>query len=116
MEMLDQPNCVQKALNYGARLMHNKAMVRLGGLDAHEENLSQVNKLVLAACGTSFFACKYAEALMRRLGTFDFIEAKSASEITADDLRFKNRHQAALLCVSQSGETMDLLGPFRLAK
>ena len=39
MEMLDQPNCVQKALNYGARLMANKAMVRLGGLEAHQENL-----------------------------------------------------------------------------
>lgn len=36
MEMLDMPNCVQKALNYGSRLMSNKAMVRLGGLDAHE--------------------------------------------------------------------------------
>lgn len=33
MEMLDQPQCVQKALNYGARLMTNKAMVRLGGLE-----------------------------------------------------------------------------------
>lgn len=40
MEMLDQPNCVNKALNFGARLMSNKAMVRLGGLDAHEESLS----------------------------------------------------------------------------
>ncbi len=65
MEMLDQPNCVTKALNYGARLMSNKAMVRLGGLDAHEESLSQVNNLVLAACGTSYYACKYGESLMR---------------------------------------------------
>ena len=76
MEMLDQPNCVNKALNYGARLMSNKAMVRLGGLDSHQEALSQVNNLVLAACGTSFYACKYAEHLMRTLGCFDYIEAK----------------------------------------
>lgn len=40
MEMLDQPNCVNKALNFGARLMSNKAMVRLGGLNSHEEALS----------------------------------------------------------------------------
>ena len=116
MEMLDQPNCVSKALNFGARLMSNKAMVRLGGLDAHEDQLSRVNYLVLAACGTSFFACKYAENIMRKLGCFDYIEAKCASEILADDLNFKNRNEAAILCVSQSGETMDLLGPFRLAK
>lgn len=29
---------------------------------------------------------------------------------------FKQPERAALLCVSQSGETMDLLIPFRLAK
>lgn len=39
MEMLDQPQCVQKALNYGARLMTNKAMVRLGGLEQSAEQL-----------------------------------------------------------------------------
>ena len=40
MEMLDQPNCVNKPLNVGARLMTNKAMARLGGLNSHEEALS----------------------------------------------------------------------------
>jgi len=115
MEMLDQPNCVNKALNYGARLMTNKAMVRLGGLTNHEDDLSQVNSLVLAACGTSHYATKYAEILMRQLNCFDYVEAKIASEITKEDLAFKNRHQSAILCVSQSGETMDLLIPFRLA-
>ena len=71
---------------------------------------------MLAACGTSYYACKYAESLMRQLGCFDYIEAKQAPEISADDFRFKHRSQAAILCVSQSGETMDLLSPFRLAK
>jgi glutamine---fructose-6-phosphate transaminase (isomerizing) len=100
MEMLDQPNCVNKALNYGARLMSNKAMVRLGGLDAHADSLSQVNNLVLAACGTSFFACKYAENIMRKLGCFDYVEAKCASEIQPEDLMFKNRNEAGFLSVS----------------
>lgn len=39
MEMNDQPECVQKALNYGARLLPNKHMVRLGGLEKYQENL-----------------------------------------------------------------------------
>ena len=38
---------------------------------------------------------------------------KIASEITEDDLKFKN---GGFLSVSQSGETMDLLIPFRKAK
>lgn len=36
MEMEDEPECVNKALNFGSRLMGGKAMVRLGGLDNNE--------------------------------------------------------------------------------
>ena len=56
MEMYEQPDSVAKALNYGARLMGGKSMVKLGGLDNNEENLIQIDHLVLAACGTSYYA------------------------------------------------------------
>ena len=56
MEMLEQPDSVAKALNYGARLMGGKAMVKLGGLDSNEQELVQIDHLVIAACGTSFYA------------------------------------------------------------
>jgi glucosamine--fructose-6-phosphate aminotransferase (isomerizing) len=55
MEMLDQPNAVCKALNYGARL-GNGGGVKLGGLDSHEEELFGIENLIIAACGTSFLA------------------------------------------------------------
>ena len=116
MEMLDQPNCVQKALNYGARLMANKAMVRLGGLEAHQDNLMNIEHLILMACGTSHYATRYVAHLMNQLKCFEYVEAKIASEVTEDDFNFKNPSTAAVLSVSQSGETMDLLIPFRLAK
>jgi glucosamine--fructose-6-phosphate aminotransferase (isomerizing) len=83
MEMLDEPNCVQKALNYGARLMGGKAMVRLGGLEKYDSKLEDVESVILAACGTSHFATKYVEILMRELQCFQFIECKNASEITS---------------------------------
>lgn len=70
MEMMDEPECVQKALNFGARLMGGKAMVRLGGLEKYEEKLSDVDSVVLAACGTSHYATKYVEYLMRELQCF----------------------------------------------
>ena len=100
MEMLDQPECVLKALNYGARLMTNKAMVRLGGLEKNAESLQQVDHLIMAACGTSHYATRYAQHLMKQLGCFDYVVCKIASEITEDDLRFKNPHSAAFLSVS----------------
>ena len=116
MEMLDQPASVNKALNYGARLMTNKAMVRLGGLEAKQDKLQQIESLVLAACGTSHYATVYAELLMKNLNCFEYIRCIKASEITEDDLRFKNPQTAGFLSVSQSGETMDLLIPFRMAE
>jgi glucosamine--fructose-6-phosphate aminotransferase (isomerizing) len=100
MEMMDEPECVNKALNFGARLMTAKAMVRLGGLEKYEEKLMQVDNLILAACGTSHYATKYVEVLLRKLGSFDFVECKIASEITEQDLMFKQPERAALLCVS----------------
>ena len=69
--------------------------------------------MVIAACGTSFYAAQYAEYLLREMQVFSYIEAKMASEITEGDLKFK---QGGLISVSQSGETMDLLIPFRMAK
>ena len=45
-----------KALNYGARLMGGKAMVKLGGLDQREDTLRKIDSLIIAACGTSFYA------------------------------------------------------------
>lgn len=91
-------------------------MVRLGGLEKYEDQLMKVESLILAACGTSHYATKYVEVLLRKLGCFNYVECKIASEITAQDLKFKNPETACMLCVSQSGETMDLLIPFRLAK
>jgi len=96
--------------------MSNKAMVRLGGLESKQDRLMEIDYLVMAACGTSHYATVYAESLMKELGCFDFIRCIKASEITEDDLRFQNPQSAAFLSVSQSGETMDLLIPFRLAE
>mmetsp|Transcript_12771 Transcript_12771/g.9261 ORF Transcript_12771/g.9261 Transcript_12771/m.9261 type:complete len:103 (+) Transcript_12771:1065-1373(+) len=86
MEMLEQPDSVAKALNYGARLMGGKNMVKLGGLEQREEDLVLIDNLVIAACGTSHYASQYAEFLMRELGCFTYVEAKIASEITKADL------------------------------
>ena len=55
MEMLDQPNAVCKALNYGARLGDNGS-VKLGGLDSNEDALMGIENLMIAACGTSYLA------------------------------------------------------------
>lgn len=39
MEMIEQPEAVAKSLNYGARLMGGKAMVKLGSFELNEDKL-----------------------------------------------------------------------------
>ena len=56
-------------------------MVKLGGFEENEDKLSSIENLIIAACGTSFYAGQYAEYLMRDLGCFVSVEAKIASEI-----------------------------------
>lgn len=55
---------------------------------------------------------------MRDFGCFTYIEAKKASEISECDLMNMKAlgGSGGFLSVSQSGETMDLLIPFRMAK
>jgi glucosamine--fructose-6-phosphate aminotransferase (isomerizing) len=49
---------------------------------------------------------------MREFGCFQLIDVKIASEIQEKDFPHRN---GGLLCVSQSGETTDVLAPFRVA-
>jgi glutamine---fructose-6-phosphate transaminase (isomerizing) len=81
MEMLDQPSAICKALNYGARFKDG-GLVKLGGLESNEDELMSIDNLIIGACGTSFYAGQYAEYLMREMQCFQFVQAKSASEIT----------------------------------
>lgn len=65
MEMMDQPDAVNRALGNGARIQQVSSMVKLGGLESHHSELIQIESLLIAACGTSYLAGKYAEELMR---------------------------------------------------
>ena len=64
-EMLEQPESVEKALNYGG-----PGMVKLGGMDNDEEELINIDNLLIAACGTSYYASLYGSYLMREFGCF----------------------------------------------
>lgn len=113
MEMQAQPEAVCRSLGYGGRLGGVDNIIKLGGLDKYLEELKGVDNLIIAACGTSYLAGVYGENLMKKLGCFKTVKSHLASEINARDFPKKD---GGFLSISQSGETMDLLIPFRLAK
>jgi glucosamine--fructose-6-phosphate aminotransferase (isomerizing) len=102
-EILEQPEALSRALNYGGRF-GSDGKVKLGGLEANSERLLSIRHLLIAACGTSLFAGMYGAALFRSLRAFDTIQTVDAAEVTTDTFP---PHNGGLLVISQSGETKD---------
>lgn len=74
------------------------------------DKLSTIDFLTLSACGTSLNASRYAEKLMKHLGSFDVVHSIDAAEVEPSDFPQSPDAAAktAFLVVSQSGETKDV--------
>jgi len=107
-ECVEQPEAIARALGFGGRLTSEH--VQLGGLEKMKDELSRVRYLTLSACGTSLNAAKYAEKLMKHLGSFDVVHSLDAAETDANDFPrdAQKSKESAFLVVSQSGETKDV--------
>ncbi|KAL7527739.1 hypothetical protein ACHAXR_002880, partial [Thalassiosira sp. AJA248-18] len=113
-ECVEQPEAIARALGFGGRLTAEH--IQLGGLEKMKEELGRVKYLTLAACGTSLNAAKYAEKLMKHLGSFDSVHSLDAAETDSNDFPRRNMEQSAFLVVSQSGETKDVANVVNAAK
>jgi len=115
-ECVEQPEAIARALGFGGRLTQEH--VQLGGLEKMRNDLAQIKYLTLSACGTSLNAAKYAEKLMKHLGSFDMVHSLDAAETDSNDFpRDANKaKQSAFLVVSQSGETKDVANVVNAAK
>ena len=111
-EILEQPLAVSKALNFGGRIIGD-SNAKLGGLDANQERMLSIENLVIAACGTSYYASLYGERLMEYLGAFNTVQVVDASEFTHDSLPHSS---SGMLVLSQSGETKDVHRALLLAE
>lgn len=107
-ECMEQPEAIAQALGFGGRLGSDR--VFLGGLDKEFDRLSKVKHIIFSGCGTSLNAAKYGERLMRHLGGVDSVASIDSAEF--DEVDYPSRHnleEAALIAVSQSGETTDVV-------
>ncbi|KAL9184561.1 hypothetical protein ACHAXT_012531 [Thalassiosira profunda] len=107
-ECVEQPEAIARALGFGGRMTSDH--VQLGGLEKMKEDLARVKYLTLSACGTSLNAAKYAEKLMKHLGSFDMVHSLDAAETDSNDFPRDSAKakESAFLVVSQSGETKDV--------
>ena len=110
-EIYEQPNSLRNAMR--GRLSRDEATAVLGGLQMTPQELRQIDRVILSACGTACHAGMVGEYLIESLARIP-TEVEIASEFryrnvptTKDTLQF---------VISQSGETIDTLAALREAK
>ncbi len=110
-EIFEQPNSVKNA--YRGRIVKEKGMVRLGGIQNVKEKIKCCERIIITACGTSWHAGLIGEYLFEELCRVP-VEVEYASEF-----RYRNpivRKNDILIAISQSGETADTLAAMKEAK
>lgn len=115
-EIFEQSDTINRAMNYGSRfktISNNLFGIKLGGLEQYVDFLKNAKNLVIVACGTSYFASMFVANLMRRLEIFNTVQLVDGAEFTVDYIPKEN---PAIIFVSQSGETYDILRPLEMAR
>lgn len=107
-EISEIPQTIQSATR--GRLRPETNTVKLGGLEAVAEQLRFIDRIVIVACGTSYYAGLLGEYLLEEIAGIP-VEVQLSSE-------FKYRHEpfsrgTALLAISQSGETADTIAALK---
>ncbi|NVN17308.1 glutamine--fructose-6-phosphate transaminase (isomerizing) [Muricauda sp. HICW] len=110
-EIYEQPKAIQDT--YRGRLLADKGIVKMAGIDQNLEKFLNANRIIIVACGTSWHAGLVAEYIFEDMARIP-VEVEYASEF-----RYRNpviTEKDVLIAISQSGETADTLAAIKLAK
>lgn len=107
-EIFEAPATIRSALLGRANTANN--MVKLGGLESVLGQLKYIDRIVIVACGTSYYAGLVGEYLIEELAGIP-VEVQLASEFKYRNEPFSR--STALLAISQSGETADTIAALK---
>jgi glucosamine--fructose-6-phosphate aminotransferase (isomerizing) len=110
-EIYEQPQAVENALR--GRVDHKNATAHLGGLNLSGTELRSLNRIIIAASGTSWHAALVGEYLIEEFAGVP-VEVEFAHEFCYRNAPLKKN--TVLRVLSQSGETADTLAALREAK
>jgi glucosamine--fructose-6-phosphate aminotransferase (isomerizing) len=109
-EIFEQPSAVENTIR--GRMDRSTATAVLSGLNLAPRELASINRVVIAACGTSMHAGMVGEYY------FEDIAGIPAEVEQAAEFRYRNpiiEPNTLVLAISQSGETADTLAAVREA-
>jgi glucosamine--fructose-6-phosphate aminotransferase (isomerizing) len=110
-EIMEQPESLRNSIR--GRVLLEEGTAKLGGLEKVIEELLDVDRFIITACGTSWHAGLVAEYMFEQ-----FIRVPTEVEY-ASEFRYRNpiiNKKDAVFFISQSGETADTLAALRETK
>jgi glucosamine--fructose-6-phosphate aminotransferase (isomerizing) len=109
-EIYESADTVRDAIR--GRIHPEDNLVKLGGLESVAERLKDTERIIIVACGTSYYAGLIGERLIEEIAGIP-VEVEQASEFVYRREPFDKN--TAVIAVSQSGETADTIGALKKA-
>ena len=114
-EIMEQPETIQKAYNYGGRINNN--IIKLGGLYNISNIIKYIEFIYVIGCGTSYNAALVGELYLNEIKHFICVKSINACEFNENSLpNIKNYSTTLCVFLSQSGETMDVYNCLKICK
>jgi glucosamine--fructose-6-phosphate aminotransferase (isomerizing) len=110
-EICEQPESVCNTLR--GHLLEEEGTSRVSGLNLSDDELKQLDRIIITACGTSWHSGLIGEYMLEEMARIP-VEVEYASEF-----RYRNPvvdERTLVIGISQSGETADTLAALREAK
>lgn len=107
-EIHEAPQTVRSAML--GRVRVEEGIIKLGGLESVANQLGYIDRIIILACGTSYYAGMVGEYLLEEIAGIP-VEVQQASEF-----RYRSEplsRSTAVLVVSQSGETADAIAALK---
>ena len=110
-EIFEQPECLVNCMR--GRINEQSERVVLSAVIDHKKQLTEANRFIIVACGTSWHAALIGKQMIENFCRIP-VEVEYASEF-----RYRNpviTPKDVVIAISQSGETADTLAAVKLAK
>lgn len=107
-EIYEAPQTIQAATRGRIRL--DRSAVKLGGLESVAQELKYIERIIIVACGTSYYAGMVGEYLIEEIAGIP-VEVQLASEFKYKKEPYSR--STAVIAISQSGETADTIAALK---
>ena len=107
-EIMEQPQSLEDSIN--GRIILDKGLAKLGGLESVQKELKKIKKLNIIACGSSYYTGLISKYIIEEYAKIP-VEVDFASEF-----RYRKPvldKKTAFLMISQSGETADTIATLK---